>query len=560
MNKECDFLVLGSGIAGLLAAHKLSSLGRVVIVTKKDAAESNTNYAQGGIAAVVSAVDSFESHVADTLRAGAGLCDEDVVRLVVGEAPERIKELIGLGVKFTHAKAASGRRGRSGGDSERVSETGLDLGLEGGHSHRRVLHSGDITGREMERALLQRCRRNRRIRILEDSLAVDLICRPDGRGRLLRCCGAYVMDVRTGKIHSYSAKATVLATGGAGKVYLYTTNPDITSGDGMAMAYRAGAAMANMEFVQFHPTCLYHPHAKSFLLSEALRGEGGRLVRKDGTAFMAKYSSLKELAPRDIVARAIDAELKRTGDDCVYLDMTGLPRNFLRERFPNISEKLLGFGIDMAVEPIPVVPAAHFFCGGVKTDSWGATTVPGLYASGEVSCTGLHGANRLASNSLLEGCVFSHRISLKLRELWPALKGLRIPPPKAWNPGKAVPIDEAVVIAQNWDEIRRLMWNYVGIVRSDRRLERAMHRMWLLNAEIDQYYWDYILTPDLVELRNLAVVATLVIGSARKRKESRGLHYNLDYPKLRSSEIRDTVIRKKEQGRVRPRLFASSRG
>ncbi|MBI5883085.1 MAG: L-aspartate oxidase [Elusimicrobia bacterium] len=540
MNKDCDFLVLGSGIAGLMAAHKLSTLGRVVIATKKDAAESNTNYAQGGIASVTAATDSVERHAADTMAAGAGLCDERIVRQVVTEGPERIKELISLGVKFSHAKAAAKARGsRRGPRPADRSGTALDLGLEAGHSHRRVLHAGDITGREMERALLQRCRENPRIRILEDSLAVDLICRPD-------CQGAYIMDVRSRKIHSWSAKAVVLATGGAGKVYLYTSNPDIASGDGMAMAYRAGAAMANMEFVQFHPTCLYHPQAKSFLLSEALRGEGGRLVRKDGAAFMAKYTPMKELAPRDIVARAIDSELKRTGDDCVYLDMTHQSRGFLQGRFPNIYEKLMSFGIDMAVEPIPAVPAAHYFCGGVKTDAWGSTTIPGLYASGEVACTGLHGANRLASNSLLEGCVFSHRIFLKLSELWPTLKRSRPAPPRDWNPGKAVPIDEAVVITQNWDEIRRLMWNYVAIVRSDRRLERALHRMWLLNAEIDQYYWNYILTPDLVELRNLAVVATLVISSARKRKESRGLHYNLDHPKLRARELHDTVIQRKK--------------
>ncbi|MBI5211106.1 MAG: L-aspartate oxidase [Elusimicrobia bacterium] len=527
MNHECDFLVLGSGLAGLLSALKLAGLGRVVVATKKDAAESNTNHAQGGIAAVTSPTDSVESHAADTLAAGAGLCDESIVRIVVREAPERIKELMQLGVRFTHRKGAK-------------SGAGLDLGLEAGHAHRRVLHAGDITGQELERAVLLRCREHPRIRIVEDHLAVDLICRPDG-GRD-RCQGAYVMDARTRRIDSWSAKATVLATGGAGKVYLYTSNPDIASGDGMAMAYRAGAAMANMEFVQFHPTCLYHPQAKSFLLSEALRGEGGRLVLKNGAAFMAKYTPMKELAPRDIVARAIDAELKRTGDDCVYLDMTHQSRDFLKTRFPNIYEKLLGWGIDMAVEPIPAVPAAHYFCGGVRTDEHGATTVPGLYAAGEVACTGLHGANRLASNSLLEGCVFAHRIGLELRERWPALKKLRLRPPKAWNPGKAVPLDEAVVISQNWDEIRRLMWNYVAIVRSDRRLDRALHRMWLLNAEIDQYYWDFILTPDLVELRNLAVVATLVISSARKRKESRGLHYNLDYPKTLPAQRRDTVI------------------
>jgi L-aspartate oxidase len=518
--RRSDFLVLGSGIAGLLSALKLSRLGRVTLVTKKAAAESNTNYAQGGIAAVMSQVDSFESHVRDTLVAGAGLCDEDVVRLTVAEAPERVNELRELGVRF----------------SERESK--VDLGLEGGHSHRRILHAGDITGREIERALVDAVRRCRGITMIENHLAVDLLLDRDRA-----CRGAYVMDRASGRIQPVVAEATVLATGGAGKVYLYTSNPDIATGDGMAMAWRAGARMADMEFVQFHPTCLYHPLAKSFLLSEALRGEGGKLVLRDGTRFMGRYDKRLELAPRDIVARAIDSELKRTGDACVYLDMTRRPRKFLKSRFPNIYAKILSFGIDMAEKPIPVVPAAHFFCGGVHTDTDGRTSVPRLFAVGETAHTGLHGANRLASNSLLEGCVFAHRVAEHLASPG-ALKAAAPFKAAAWNPGRAVTSDEAVVIAQNWDEIRRLMWNYVGIVRTDKRLARALARMEMLNREIAQYYWDFLPTPDAIELRNIADVATLVIRMAIARKESRGLHYTLDYPKPREAWRRPMHLRK----------------
>jgi L-aspartate oxidase len=515
-----DFLVLGTGIAGLLTAQKLARLGRVTVVTKKEAAESNTNYAQGGIAAVMSELDSFESHVRDTLVAGAGLCDEEIVRLTVAEAPERVRELRELGVRF----------------SER--ESVIDLGLEAGHSHRRILHAGDITGREIERALVDSVRREKNITMVEGHLAVDLL-----RDKQGACRGAYVMDRHTGLIAPYLAGATVLATGGAGKVYVYTTNPDIATGDGMAMAWRAGARMANMEFVQFHPTCLYHPQAKNFLLSEALRGEGGRLKLKSGERFMQRYDRRKELAPRDIVARAIDAELKRTGDDCVHLDMTHLPPRFLRERFPNIHAKVLSLGIDLTRQPIPVVPAAHFFCGGVDTDAWGRTSVPRLYAVGETAHTGLHGANRLASNSLLEGCVFAHRLYEHLASpgaLPPAAPFAARP----WNPGRAVTSDEAVVISQNWDEIRQLMWNYVGIVRTDKRLARALARMELLNREIREYYWEFLPTPDVVELRNIADVATLVIRSAMARKESRGLHYTLDHPKPVAKAKKPTYLRK----------------
>jgi len=517
MNQQSDYLIVGSGIAGLLSALKLAELGTVSIVTKKEAAESNTNYAQGGIAAVTAATDSFESHVRDTLASGAGLCDEKIVRLTVSEAPERIRELQDIGVNFS-------RKGAE-----------VDLGLEGGHSHRRILHCGDLTGREIEHAVLGRCREHRNIRFFENHIAVNLI--QDEQGR---CRGAYVMNRKTSRIQAFTASAVILASGGAGKVYLYTTNPDIATGDGMAMAFRAGAALSNMEFVQFHPTCLYHPKARSFLLSEALRGEGGRLVLADGTAFMKKYSPQGELAPRDIVARAIDAEMKRTGDDCVYLDMTHKPADFLASRFPHIHERLSSLGIDMAKEPIPVVPAAHYFCGGVQVDEWAQTKIPGLFALGETSCTGLHGANRLASNSLLEGCVFAHRLFLRLKEIGrkPELPAFE---PPAWNPGRAVPEGEAVMISHNWDEIRRLMWNYVGIVRTDKRLERALGRLRLLKQEIDRYYWDFILTPDLIELRNLAEIATAVVISAQRRKESRGLHCTLDYPKT-SPIARDTVL------------------
>ncbi|MBI4377029.1 MAG: L-aspartate oxidase [Elusimicrobia bacterium] len=523
MVHSSDFLVLGSGISGLLAAYKLASLGTVHVVTKREASEANTRYAQGGIAAVTAAGDSFDQHLADTMNAGAGLCREPIVRIAVEEGPARIRELQELGVRFSPGSGGS-----------------PDLGLEAGHSQRRILHAGDITGEEIERALLAACRRHSNIRFFEKHLAINLIRAPAGSIR-----GAYVMERDGGAIHAFIATSTLLASGGAGKVYIYTSNPDTATGDGMAMAFRAGAPLSNMEFVQFHPTCLFHPKAKSFLLSEALRGEGGRLLLKSGRAFMKSYNAAAELAPRDIVARAIDSELKKSGDEHVLLDMTNKSRDFLKGRFPNIYDKLLGLGIDMAVDPIPVVPAAHFFCGGVRTDEWGRTELPGLFAIGEVADTGLHGANRLASNSLLEGCVFAHRAYLKLKEERRGPSAPAFEPP-AWNPGKAVPLDEAVVISQNWDEIRRLMWNYVGIVRSNRRLERALRRMSLLNAEIEQYYWDFILTPDLVELRNLAEVATAVILSAMARKESRGLHYNLDYPSALETERHDTVLRKSQ--------------
>ncbi len=524
---ESDFLVLGSGIAGLLAAHKLSRFGTVNLVTKKAAAESNTNYAQGGIASVTSPLDSFESHVQDTLRAGAGLCDEEAVRGIVREGPERVRELIQLGVKFSETKEA------------------LDLGLEGGHSQRRILHAGDRTGGEIEAALVRAARESPRVRFFEDHVAINLLLQSspaETRPERNRCWGAYVLDTRTGAVERFVARYTVIATGGAGKVYLYTSNPDIATGDGLAMAYLAGVPLANMEFVQFHPTCLFHPLAKSFLVSEALRGEGGRLVTADGRRFMTEAHPDAELAPRDVVARAIDAELKRSGADCVYLDMTHKERAWLEKRFPTIYARCLSLGIDCAKQPIPVVPAAHFFCGGIATDAAGATPMPGLFAIGEAACTGLHGANRLASNSLLEGCVFAHRAAARIGALAAEERSPGAPSFAPWDPGAATPSDEAVVITQNWDEIRRLMWNYVGIVRTDKRLERASRRLEMLQGEIRQYYWSFLVTRDLIELRNIAIVADLVVRSARARRESRGLHYTLDHPEPSEAWRRDTVV------------------
>ena len=530
--KEFDFLVLGSGIAGLTFALKVAPRGRVAIITKKNRAESNTNYAQGGIAAVTSKEDSFEMHVRDTISAGAGLCKEAVVRTIVEEGPARIAELIDLGMKFSERDAP----GEDGGKE-------LDLGKEGGHSKRRILHAKDVTGREIERALLAAAARLPNIEIFENHFSIDLVTTQKlGAAGPNRCAGVYVLDKRTGRVETFAAPVTVLATGGCGKVYLYTTNPDIATGDGVAMAYRAGAAVANMEFIQFHPTCLYHPRAKSFLVSEAVRGEGGILKTIEGFEFMEAFHPLKSLAPRDIVARAIDSEMKRSGADHVLLDITHKPAPFIIERFPNIYRTCLQFGIDMTKEAIPVVPAAHYQCGGVLTSVDGATDIEGLYAVGEVACTGLHGANRLASNSLLEALVCSHRASERvLKEKTKAIHP-KIP---AWQSGKANNADEMVVVSHNWDEIRRLMWDYVGIVRTNKRLRRAQKRIANLQEEIHDYYWDFIVTSDLLELRNIATVASLIVESALQRLESRGLHYNLDY--LRPDPAwaqRDTVLRK----------------
>ncbi len=529
-SNDADVLVLGSGIAGLFYALRVAERARVVLVTKKHAAQAATNFAQGGIAAVVSGDDSVEEHVRDTLEAGAGLCREDVVRFVVERGAGAIDALLKLGVEF-----------------DRDEEGEFSLGREGGHTRRRVLHHRDATGREIERALLARARAHPNIRLLEDFMAVDLLTsRRAGMPGPNRALGAYVLDAHRGTVHRFRARATFLATGGAGKVYLYTSNPDIASGDGIAMAYRAGATVANMEFFQFHPTCLFHPQAKSFLISEAVRGEGGILRNAAGNAFMAPYHPMGDLAPRDIVARAIDTELKRTGDDSVFLDITHRDAAFLKDRFPTIHERCLEFGVDLVREPIPVVPAAHYCCGGVVTDVHGETDVQNLFAAGEVTCTGLHGANRLASNSLLEGVVFAQAAADETLARLPDLP-THDGPIEPWHEGAATESSEAVVITQNWDEIRRFMWNYVGIVRTDKRLARARRRIVLLQDEITEYYWNFRVIPPLLELRNLATVAQLVIACASMRNESRGLHYTLDHPdRVPDGRAEDTLVRHPE--------------
>jgi len=532
MKYEFDFLVVGSGIAGLSFALKVAEGSRVGIVTKKSRAESNTNYAQGGIACVTSAEDSFELHVQDTLRAGAGLCHEDVVRTIVEEGPARVRELVEFGMRFTERELEGGA-GKE-----------LDLGREGGHSKRRVLHAKDATGQEVERALLAAIEAHENIEVFEDHIGVNLITANKlDRSQPDRCVGLYALDRRSGEVHTFAAPITALATGGCGQVYLHTTNPEIATGDGVAMAWRAGATVGNMEFIQFHPTCLYRPGTKPFLISEALRGEGGRLIDRSGRAFMEHAHPRKDLAPRDIVARAIDAEMKRSGASCVYLDLTHRTAEFIRDRFPMIHDTCLRLGIDITREPIPVVPAAHYQCGGVAVDLHGATTLPGLYAIGEVAHTGLHGANRLASNSLLEAIVIAHRAALVARNGDRTSRPVDIPP---WEAGGLTNPDEMVVVSHNWDEIRRLMWDYVGIVRTDRRLQRADTRLHNLWREINDFYWNFKLSGELVELRNLVRVALLIVESARARHESRGLHFTLDYPGSNEALRQDTILHRSE--------------
>ena len=545
LNKT-DFLIIGSGIAGLTFALKVAEFGDVALVTKKEIMDSNTSYAQGGIASVFGKLDSFDLHIQDTLASGDGLCNHDVVEMVVKNGPDRIRELIDLGVHFNLRKDRSSFSESSG------IEPDLDLGREGGHSQKRIVHAHDMTGKEVESVLVEHVKNNRRIHLFENHIAIDLITISTRmkRGMITTthedyCCGAYVLDQQTNQVKTFCAKITLLATGGAGKVYLYTSNPDIASGDGIAMAHRAGATVANLEFVQFHPTCLYHPEAKNFLISEALRGEGAILLDASGNPFMEKYDAKKDLACRDVVARAIDAELKKSGTDFMFLDISHKNSDFIKERFPNLYEKCLTFGFDMTKESLPVVPAAHYMCGGIATDMHGKTDLHRLYAIGETACTGLHGANRLASNSLIEALVYSHVAARQALKDIDTLDFSLTPDPPAWDEVGTTDSDEVIMVSQNWDEIRRFMWNYVGIVRSDKRLERAKRRIEIIQQEIREYYWDFKVSADLIELRNIAMVAELIIRCARHRKESRGLHYNIEFPYRDDKRWqKDTILRR----------------
>ena len=531
---QYDFLIIGSGAGGLSAALHAAKHGRVCLITKRSAPESNSSWAQGGIACVKADDDSVEQHVNDTLIAGAGLCREDAVRTIVSEGPQRIEELLRLGVDFDQKESPDGH-------------LEFDLTREGGHTRRRVLHHQDATGKEITDKLIAAVRAEKAIEVLEGHFAIDLITTAKlGLVSEDRVLGAYVLEEKTGKVKTLRSDRIILATGGCGRVYLYTTNPSIATGDGVAMAWRAGASIANMEFIQFHPTCLYHPQKRSFLITEAMRGEGARLIGKDGKEFMQRYDERGSLAPRDVVARAIDSEIKRTGGPCVYLDISHKPAEFVVSHFPNIHRTCLEVGIDITTDPIPVVPAAHYQCGGVLTDVNGATSIRGLCAVGEVGCTGLHGANRLASNSLLECLVLAKRsVDLLTRKLPPGKttdQDYGIP---EWRTGNAVDVDELVVIYHNWDEIRRLMGDYVSIVRTTKRLQRAAARLRNLKREVQEFYWNFKVTTEVLELRNLVELASLIVDSAIRRHESRGLHYTLDYPELDDSRLpADTVLRR----------------
>ena len=533
-----DFLVIGAGVAGLSFALRAARHGSVVVLTKGDVYESNTAWAQGGIASVLDADlrdagDSVESHVADTLDAGAGLCREAAVRTIIGEGGAAIRDLVDHGVSFDR------------------DDGHFLLGKEGGHSHRRILHAKDTTGREIARGLIETARQTPGITILEDHFVIDVITTSKlGAVAEDRALGAYVLEKKTGEVHVFRSDRVILAAGGCGKVYLYTTNPDSATGDGVALGWRAGASIANMEFIQFHPTCFYNPaatgpEARSFLVSEAVRGEGGVLINAKGEDFTRKSDPRGSLAPRDIVARAIDRELKRTAAPCVYLDVTHKPKGFMRERFPYIHGTLLKFGLDCETQPIPVVPAAHYQCGGVLTDVNGKTTIRGLFAIGETGCTGLHGANRLASNSLLEGNVVARRALDEMMRLYPPGKSVHNPPAiPEWEHGDVAMPDELVVIYHNWDEIRRLMWDYVSIVRTDNRLRRAAARLKNLKKEVREFYWGHRVTADILELRNLVSTASVIVECALRRKESRGLHFTLDHPQADERYRTDTVIRR----------------
>lgn len=518
-----DVLVIGSGAAGLTLALNLAGHCKVAVISKGNLRAGSTWYAQGGIAAVLDNNDSVESHVKDTLVAGAGLCHEDAVDFTVRNSKSAIEWLINLGVNFTRNE-----------DSENY-----HLTREGGHSHRRIIHSADATGKAVHTTLLESAQVAKGVELFENYIALDLIRQPDPNSKRLRCTGAYVFNRHQDRVELFNAKAVVLATGGASKVYLYTSNPDSATGDGIAMAWRAGCRVANMEFNQFHPTCLYHPKAKTFLITEALRGEGAKLRLPDGTQFMHNFHSLGELAPRDVVARAIDHEMKRLGSDCLYLDISHRTPEFIESHFPTVREKCLEFGIDITKEPIPVVPAAHYTCGGVVVNNNGQTDLMNLYAIGETSFTGLHGANRMASNSLLECIVYARSASESILASLDTIASPQASP--QWDESRVTNSDEDVVISHNWDELRRFMWDYVGIVRTHKRLERATHRIKLLQKEINDYYSNYKVSNDLIELRNLAVAAELIIRSAIQRRESRGLHYSLDYPEM-SPIAQDTIL------------------
>jgi L-aspartate oxidase len=525
---QTDILLIGGGAAGLSLALRLADSFSIALISKGIMEDGCTIYAQGGIAAVLDEADSIESHVQDTLNAGAGLCDPKVVQFTVERSRHTIEWLIQRGVPFTHQMADH-------------AESPYHLTREGGHSHRRIIHSADATGRALETTLAAQARAHPNIQVYEKHIAIDLITSQKLGLSHDRCLGAYVLNRQSGKVETFQAAYTVLATGGASKVYLYTTNPDTATGDGIAMAWRAGARVANLEFNQFHPTCLYHPKAKTFLISEALRGEGAKLRLPDGSAFLGQFDPREELAPRDIVARAIDHEMKRLGSDYVLLDISHKPADFIREHFPTVYERCLEYGYDITRQAIPVVPAAHYTCGGVMTNLHGQTDVPGLYAIGEVSFTGLHGANRMASNSLLECLVFAEAASEHILQNDPsAHPDITIP---EWDESRVTDSDEEVVVTHNWHEMRRFMWDYVGIVRTNKRLQRAESRVNLLLHEIDEYYGNFRVTNDLIELRNLAIVAKLIIQSALLRKESRGLHYTLDYPATDTSQPpRNTIL------------------
>ncbi len=523
-----DTLIIGGGLAGFSLALKLAQSKKIGLVTKQSTSDSASEWAQGGIAAALSHEDSPTQHMHDTLMAGAGLCDEAIALYITENAPQAIHWLINQGVSFTR---------------DQDNETGYHLTQEGGHRLRRIIHSGDATGKAIQQTLIEKICNHPNITLLEHHIAIDLITRdkiPDcSKTHNKRCIGAYVLDKKNDRVQTFTAHNTVLATGGASKVYLYTTNPDTATGDGIAMGWRAGCRVANMEFIQFHPTCLYHPHAKSFLISEAVRGEGGLLKLPNGECFMAQHDKRAELAPRDVVARAIDFEMKKRGLDCVYLDISHKSADFLKQHFPNIYSRCLELGIDISQQPIPIVPAAHYTCGGIVADQKGKTDLDNLYAIGETAHTGLHGANRLASNSLLECLVLAQAASIEISNQSP-IPPVAIP---EWDESRVTDADEEIVISHNWDELRRFMWSYVGIVRTTKRLQRAQHRIKLLREEIDEYYTNFRVTSDLLELRNLVDTADLIVNSALLRHESRGLHFSRDYPNT-LSQPQDTILKR----------------